>query len=127
MSPPLHPPLLPGASAYIAYFLAASFLLLWRRCAYRQVSSALPFVSVPVASSGLLGALALLGDLADRAVKSGGPDLSWAASVSGALRELGVALCRGNGSQCRSGAYVATRAAGRTPMRGLAQRSTEEV
>jgi hypothetical protein len=41
--------------------------------------------------------------------------------ISGALRELSVALCRGNASLCRSGAYVATRAAGRAPMRGLAQ------
>jgi hypothetical protein len=30
-------------------------------------------------------------------------------------------------SLCRSGAYVATRAAGRTPMRGLAQPSAEVV
>jgi hypothetical protein len=45
--------------------------------------------------------------------------------VSGALRELSVALCRGNASLCRSGAYVATRAAGRTPIRGLARRSAD--
>jgi hypothetical protein len=42
-------------------------------------------------------------------------------------RELSVALCRGNASLCRSGAYVATRAAGRAPMRGLAQLSAEVV
>jgi hypothetical protein len=40
---------------------------------------------------------------------------------------LSVALCRGNASLCRSGAYVATRTAGRTPMRGLARLSTEIV
>jgi hypothetical protein len=47
--------------------------------------------------------------------------------ISGALRELSVALCRGIASLCRSGAYVATRAAGRAPMRGLAQPSAEVV
>jgi hypothetical protein len=40
---------------------------------------------------------------------------------------LSVALCRGTASLCRSGAYVATRAAGRAPMRGLAQPSAEVV
>jgi hypothetical protein len=39
----------------------------------------------------------------------------------------GVALCQGNASLCRSGANVATRAAGRAPMRGLAQPSAEVV
>jgi hypothetical protein len=43
------------------------------------------------------------------------------------VASLGVALCRGNASLCRSGAYVATRAAGRAPMRGLAQPSAEVV
>jgi hypothetical protein len=62
-----------------------------------------------------------------KAVQAGGPGLSRAAFISGALRELGVALCRGNASLCRSGAYVATRAAGRAPMRGLAQPSAEVV
>jgi hypothetical protein len=38
-----------------------------------------------------------------------------------------VARCRGNASLCRSGAYVATRAAGRTPMRGLARPSAGVV
>jgi hypothetical protein len=78
---------------------------------------------------GRLGApaLTLLGDLADQAVQAGGPGLSRAAFISGALRELRVALCRGNASLCRSGAYVATRAAGWTPMRGLAQSSAEVV
>jgi hypothetical protein len=82
-----------------------------------------------VESFGRLGApaLTLLGDLTDQAVQAGGPGLSRAAFISGALRELGVALCRGNASLCRSGAYVATRAAGRAPMRGLAQPSAEVV
>jgi hypothetical protein len=53
--------------------------------------------------------------------------LSRAAFISGALRELSVALCRGNASLCRSGAYVATSAAGRAPMRGLAQPSAAVV
>jgi hypothetical protein len=61
------------------------------------------------------------------AVQAGGPDLSRAAFISGALRELSVALCRGNASLCRSGANVATRAAGRAPMRGLARPSAEVV
>jgi hypothetical protein len=93
------------------------------------VSSALPFVPMSVESFGHLRApaLTLLGDLADQAVQAGGPGLSRAAFISGALRELSVALCRGNASLCLSGAYVATRAAGRAPMRGLAQSSAEVV
>jgi hypothetical protein len=72
-------------------------------------------------------ALTLLGDLADQAVQAGGPGLSQAAFISGALRELSVALCQGNAPLCRSGAYVATRAAGQTPMRGLVRSSAEVV
>jgi hypothetical protein len=100
-----------------------------KRRAYRQVSSALPFVPMSVEFFGRLGApaLTLLGDLAAQAVQAGRPGLSRAAFISGALRELSVALCRGNASLCRSGAYVATRAAGRTPMRGLARPSHEVV
>jgi hypothetical protein len=100
-----------------------------KRLAYRQVSSALPFVPMSVESLGRLGApaLTLLGDLADQAVQAGGLGLSQAALISGALRELSVALCRGNASLCRSGVYVATCAAGRAPMRGLAQPSAEVV
>jgi hypothetical protein len=93
------------------------------------VSSALPFVPMSVESFWRLGApaLTLLGDLADQAVQAGGPGLSRAAFILGALRELSVALCRGNASLCRSGAYVATRAAGGAPMRGLARPSAEVV
>jgi hypothetical protein len=88
-----------------------------------------PFVPMSVESFGRLGApaLTLLGDLADQAVQAGGPGLSQVAFISGALRELIVALCRGNASLCRSGAYVATRAAGRASMRGLARPSAEFV
>jgi hypothetical protein len=73
------------------------------RRAYRQVSSALPFVPMSVESFGRLGApaLTLLGDLADQAVQAGGPGLSRAAFISGALRELGVALCRCAASDAR--------------------------
>jgi hypothetical protein len=80
-------------------------------------------------SFGRLGvpALTLLGDLADQAVQAAGPGLSRAAFISGVLRELSDALCRSNASLCRSGAYIATRAAGQTPMRGLARPSTEVV
>jgi hypothetical protein len=100
-----------------------------KRCGYRQVSSALPFVPMSVESFGRLGVptLTLLGDLADQAVQAGAPGLSRAAFISGTLRELSVALCRGNASLCRSGAYVVTRTAGRTPMRGLAWSSVEVV
>jgi hypothetical protein len=63
-----------------------------KRCAYRQVSSALPFVPMSVESFGRLGApaLTLLGDLADQAVQAGGPGLSRATFICGALRELSV-------------------------------------
>jgi hypothetical protein len=72
-------------------------------------------------------ALTLLVDLADQEVSVGGPGLSRAAFISRALRELSVAVCPSNASLCRSGAYVATRAAGQTPMRGLTQPSPEVV
>jgi hypothetical protein len=93
------------------------------------VSSALPFVPVLVESFGRLEApaLTLLGDLADQAVRAGGHGLSRAAFISGALQELSVDLCRGNANLCRSGAYVATRAAGRAPLRGLARPSAVVV
>jgi hypothetical protein len=99
------------------------------RRAYRLVSSALPFVPMLVESFVRVGApaLTLLGDLADQAVQAGGPGLSRAAFISGALRELSAALCRGNAFLCRSGAYVATHAAGRTLMRGLAWPLAEVV
>jgi hypothetical protein len=100
-----------------------------KRRAYQQVSSALPFVPMSGESFGRLGApaLTLLGDLADQAVQAGGLGLSRTAFTSGALRELSVALCRGNASLCRLGEYIATRAAGRTPMRGLARPLAEVV
>jgi hypothetical protein len=93
------------------------------------VSSALPFVAMSVESFGRLGApaLTLLGDLADQAVPAGRPGLSWAVFILGALWEVSVALFLVFASLCRSGAYVAPRASGRTPMRGLARPSTEEV
>jgi hypothetical protein len=92
-----------------------------KRRAYRQVSSALPLVPMSVESFGRLVAPA------DQAVQAGGPGLSRAAFIAGALRELRVALCWGNASLCRSGAHIATCAAGRTPMRGLARPSAEVV
>jgi hypothetical protein len=66
-------------------------------------------------------ALTLLDDLADQAGQAGGLGLSWAVFILGVLRKLSVALCRVNASLCRLGAYAAMRAAGRTPMRGIAQ------
>jgi hypothetical protein len=105
--------------------IALSFVSGWR--AFSSFSLCKSIISVE--SFGRLGApaLTLLGDLADQAVQAGGPGLSRAASISGALRELSAALCHGDASLCRSGAYVATRAAGRAPMRGLAQPSAEVV
>jgi hypothetical protein len=66
--------------------------------ACQQVSCALPLVPMSVETFWRLGALTLtlLGDLADQAVHAGGSGLSRAAFLSGALRELSVALCRGN-------------------------------
>jgi hypothetical protein len=55
-----------------------------KRCAYKQVSSALPFLPISIESFGRLEALTLLGDLADQAVQAGGPGLSRAAFFSGA-------------------------------------------
>jgi hypothetical protein len=75
-------------------------------------------------------ALKLIGELADQAVEAGRPGLSRTTFVSGALKELSVALCRGNASLCQSSTYVATRASGRAPMRGLvlsSRPSTEVV
>jgi hypothetical protein len=94
-----------GGAARTPGFAAAAWDASKRR-AYRQVSYALPFVPMSVESFGRLGApaLTLLGDLADQAVQAGGPGLSWAAFISETLRELSVALCRGNASLCRSGA-----------------------
>jgi hypothetical protein len=60
-------------------------------------------------------------------VQAGGPGLSRAAFISGALRELSVTLCQGNASLCRSGEYIVTQASGWTPMHGLARPSTEVV
>jgi hypothetical protein len=96
---------------------------------YRRVSSDLPFVPLSVESFGRLGALALslLRSLADHVVQAGGPGLSRDAFISGALRELGVALCRGNASLGRSGLYNLTRVSGRAPLRGLSCPSAEVV
>jgi hypothetical protein len=71
-----------------------------------------PLLGPRHSSLGRLGApaLMLLGDLADQAVRAGGPGLSRAVFISEALWELNVALCRGSASLCRSGAYVMTRA-----------------
>jgi hypothetical protein len=80
-------------------------------------------------SFGRLGApaLTLLGDLADQAAQADGPGLSRAAFIAGALRELSIALRRGNASLRRLGANVATRASGQAPMCGLARPSAEVV
>jgi hypothetical protein len=116
-----------GAARTPGFAAAARDASKWR--AYRHVSSALPFVPISVESFGRLGApaLTLLGGLAGQAVLAGGPDLSRAAFISGALWELCVALCLGNASLCRLGAYVGARATGWTPICGLARPSAEIV
>jgi hypothetical protein len=103
----------PGGAARTPGFAAAARDASKRRT-YWQVSSALPFVLMMVESFGRLETLALtlFGDLADQAVQAGGPGLSRAAFISGALRELSLALCRGNASLCQLSACVATQAAG---------------
>jgi hypothetical protein len=109
-----------GDAARTPGFAATAWIASKRRV-YQQVSSALPFMPMSVKSFGCreAPALTLLGDLADQAVQAGGPGLSRAAFMSGALRELSVALCWCIASLCLSGAYVPMRAAGRTLMRGL--------
>jgi hypothetical protein len=106
-------PFLPSLSVNSIFMLAPRS----KRCAYRQMSSALHFVPMLVESFGRFGALALtlLGDLADKVVQAGRPGLSRATFIAGALRELSVARCRCNASLCRSGAHVTMRASGRTP------------
>jgi hypothetical protein len=82
-------------------------ILCWGHCAHPQVCGrCLRHFQVVCVSAGVLRP-------ALRSCASG-PGLSRAAFISGALWELSVALCRGNVSLCQSGAYVATRAAGRT-------------
>jgi hypothetical protein len=93
------------------------------------LSSGLPFVPLSVESFGRLraSALSLLRALADHAVQTGGPGLSQDVFISGALRELGIALCRGNACLGRSSLYNLTRVSGRAPLRGLSCPSAEVV
>jgi hypothetical protein len=80
-----------------------------------------PSCQCRLSSSGALGpGLDAVTDLADQAAQAGVPGLSRAAFILGALQELSVAFCWGNVSMCRSGAYVAMRASGRSLIRGLA-------
>jgi hypothetical protein len=53
--------------------------------------------------------------------------LSRDAFISGALRELGVALCRGNASLGRSSVYNLTMVSGQAPLHGLSCPSAEVV
>jgi hypothetical protein len=93
------------------------------------MSSGLPFAPLSVESFRRFGApaLLLLRSLADHAVQAGSPDLSRAAFIWGALRELCVALYRCNASLGRCGLYALTWASGRAPLRGLPCPSTEMV
>jgi hypothetical protein len=78
------------------------------------VSSGLLFVPLSVELFGRhrAPALSLLRSLADNAVHAEGPGLSRDAFITGALWELGVALCRGNASLGRSGLYALTGVSG---------------
>jgi hypothetical protein len=89
--------------------------------AYLRTSSGLAFVPLAVKSFGRLGVptLSLLPSLADHAVQAGGPGLTRGAFISGALRELGVAMCRGSASLGQSSLYALTQVSGRAPLRGL--------
>jgi hypothetical protein len=60
-------------------------------------------------------------------VQAKGPGLSRGAFISEMLRELRIALCRGNASLGWSGLYALTRAAGRAPLRGLSCPSAQVV
>jgi hypothetical protein len=82
-------------------------------------------VSVLVTSEGDVDAVpAPRGPPGNEATTTG---LSRDAFISGALRELGVALCRGNASLGRSGLYALTRVSGRAPLHSLSCPSTEVV
>jgi hypothetical protein len=93
------------------------------------VSSCLPFVPLLMESFGRLGApaLSLLRSLVVYAVQAGGPGLSRDIFISGALRKLGVALCRGNASLGWSGLYALTRVSDWTRLRGFSRPSAEVV
>jgi hypothetical protein len=93
------------------------------------VSSGLPFMPLSVESFGRLRApvLSLLRSLADHAVQARDPGLSRDAFISGALWELGVAVCRGNACLGRFGLYALTRVSGQAPLRGLSRPSAEVV
>jgi hypothetical protein len=89
------------------------------------VSSSLPFMPLSVESFVCLGAsaLPLLRSLADHVVQAGSPGLCPDALISGALRDLGVALCRGNASLDQSGLYaLSLRLAGPRCVASLAPR-----
>jgi hypothetical protein len=73
------------------------------------------------------GLQSLLRSLADHAVQVGGPGLSRNPFISGALRELGVTLCRSNASLVRSGLCALTRVSGWAPLSGLSCLSAEVV
>jgi hypothetical protein len=97
--------------------------------AYRRVFSGLSFVPLSEESFRRLKApeLSLLCSFADHAVEAEGPGLSRDAFISGALQELGVALCRDNASLGRSGLYALTQVPGRAPLRGLSCPSADAV
>jgi hypothetical protein len=93
------------------------------------VSSIPPFVPRSVESFGRLRVpvLSLLCSPTDHAVQARGPGLSRNAFISGALQELGVALCSGNASLGRPGLHNFNRLSGRAPLRGLSCPSAEVV
>jgi hypothetical protein len=121
----IHPAAVPYAAvAVLASVLAAAARNSAKQRAYRTFSSALLFVPMLMESFGT-PAMSLLESFAGSAVLAGGPGLSRSAFISGALRELSVALCRGNAFLCRSDWYAVKAAASQAPVRRQSRPSTE--
>jgi hypothetical protein len=66
----------------------------FKLCAYRQVSSTLPFVPMSVLRAPCARALTLLGDLAEGPVQADGPGLCQAAFISGRSGNSALPLAR---------------------------------
>jgi hypothetical protein len=97
-----------GLGCLVRLRFALRGLAVWRVCAiapsfasgWWAFSSVSFCKSIIFRSFGRLGApaLTLLGDLAYQAAQAGGPGHARVVFISGTLRELSVALCRGNAS-----------------------------
>jgi hypothetical protein len=91
--------------------------------------NAFQFVPLVHESYGRLGkdAMAFLGELANAAVGAAqvGSGVTKQAFITGALRELSVALCRGNGVVCRASLQCVARASGTGFREGMPMPSAE--